>query len=223
MRLTQQTDYRTLALQSCIDPRESQMVHPFPRSRVDFVYLHPSSHEDSNAHVRTAGTARPLRDRPLLGNGISMRRMVSKARTVPETCHHQLRNRHRTDVLVLSSSCGLYWPAWSPWDEWVCHTHTFEDHPWTLFKQQLTQLWYRWQWLFIIDGVISVGVIIPQVFFFPDVPARQKPDFVFTEKVRFSSPNHFPIVPTSDVVRRKLNSRVTAIQKRAESSKVHLP
>ncbi|KAH8895857.1 major facilitator superfamily transporter [Thozetella sp. PMI_491] len=38
-----------------------------------------------------------------------------------------------------------------------------------------------WQWLFIIDGVISLGIIIPQCFFFPDTPARQKPDLVFTE------------------------------------------
>ncbi|KPI45080.1 Pantothenate transporter liz1 [Cyphellophora attinorum] len=39
-----------------------------------------------------------------------------------------------------------------------------------------------WQWLFVIDGVISIGVIIPQVFFFPDVPARQKPDLVFSRE-----------------------------------------
>ncbi|OBT60938.1 hypothetical protein VE03_09275 [Pseudogymnoascus sp. 23342-1-I1] len=38
-----------------------------------------------------------------------------------------------------------------------------------------------WRWLFIIDGVISIGVIIPQVFLFPDVPARQKPGFLFSE------------------------------------------
>ena len=30
-----------------------------------------------------------------------------------------------------------------------------------------------WQWLFIIDGVISVGVIIPQCLLYPDTPARQ--------------------------------------------------
>lgn len=40
-----------------------------------------------------------------------------------------------------------------------------------------------WQWLYIIDGVISIGIIIPQFFFFPDVPARQKPDRVFTQEV----------------------------------------
>uniref|UniRef100_A0A0B7K2K8 Major facilitator superfamily (MFS) profile domain-containing protein n=1 Tax=Bionectria ochroleuca TaxID=29856 RepID=A0A0B7K2K8_BIOOC len=39
-----------------------------------------------------------------------------------------------------------------------------------------------WQWLFIIDGVISLGIIIPQFLFYPDVPARQKPDLVFTER-----------------------------------------
>jgi MFS transporter, ACS family, pantothenate transporter len=43
-----------------------------------------------------------------------------------------------------------------------------------------------WQWLFIIDGVISIGVIIPQMFFFPDVPARQKPDLVFSREVSAS-------------------------------------
>ncbi|KAF2807568.1 MFS general substrate transporter [Mytilinidion resinicola] len=39
-----------------------------------------------------------------------------------------------------------------------------------------------WQWLFIVDGVISIGIIIPQCLFYPDVPSRQKPDWVFTEK-----------------------------------------
>jgi ACS family pantothenate transporter-like MFS transporter len=34
-----------------------------------------------------------------------------------------------------------------------------------------------------MTGVISIGVIIPQFFFYPDVPARQKPDLVFTEAV----------------------------------------
>jgi ACS family pantothenate transporter-like MFS transporter len=47
-----------------------------------------------------------------------------------------------------------------------------------------------WQWLFIIDGVISIGVIIPQIFFFPDVPARQKPDLVFTKEVSDSGKKH---------------------------------
>ena len=57
-----------------------------------------------------------------------------------------------------------------------------------------------WQWLFIIDGtfatcqtigafshiiagVISLGIIVPQILFYPDVPSRQKPDRLFTEKV----------------------------------------
>ncbi|EQB53981.1 major facilitator superfamily transporter [Colletotrichum gloeosporioides Cg-14] len=38
-----------------------------------------------------------------------------------------------------------------------------------------------WRWLFIIDTVISVGIIIPQFFFYPDVPARQQPSIVFSE------------------------------------------
>jgi ACS family pantothenate transporter-like MFS transporter len=42
--------------------------------------------------------------------------------------------------------------------------------------------------LFIIDGIISLGIIIPQAFLLPDVPARQKPDLVFTEQVRESDP-----------------------------------
>ncbi|SJL05412.1 related to transporter protein [Armillaria ostoyae] len=37
-----------------------------------------------------------------------------------------------------------------------------------------------WQWLFYIDGIISVIVIIPQLFLLPDVPARQKPNWMFT-------------------------------------------
>ncbi|OJJ00720.1 hypothetical protein ASPVEDRAFT_885207 [Aspergillus versicolor CBS 583.65] len=39
-----------------------------------------------------------------------------------------------------------------------------------------------WRWLFIIDGVISIGVILPQILFYPDVPARQKPDRLFTAR-----------------------------------------
>ncbi|QKX56950.1 uncharacterized protein TRUGW13939_04058 [Talaromyces rugulosus] len=39
-----------------------------------------------------------------------------------------------------------------------------------------------WRWLFIIDGIISLGIIIPQVLFYPDVPARQKPDRLFSER-----------------------------------------
>ncbi|KAI8207772.1 Pantothenate transporter liz1 [Colletotrichum sp. SAR 10_76] len=35
--------------------------------------------------------------------------------------------------------------------------------------------------LFIIDTVISIGIIIPQFFFYPDVPARQQPSIVFSE------------------------------------------
>ncbi|CAK7202128.1 hypothetical protein SEUCBS139899_004848 [Sporothrix eucalyptigena] len=39
-----------------------------------------------------------------------------------------------------------------------------------------------WRWLFVIDGVIGLGLLLPQFFFFPDVPARQKKDLVFTDK-----------------------------------------
>lgn len=35
----------------------------------------------------------------------------------------------------------------------------------------------------VVYGVISLGVIIPQFLFYPDVPSRQKPDRVFTERV----------------------------------------
>lgn len=49
--------------------------------------------------------------------------------------------------------------------------------------------------LFIIDGIISVGIIIPQVFLFPDVPARQKPGFVFSEAV--SILGGFDKIPTN--------------------------
>ncbi|CAK7218990.1 hypothetical protein SCUCBS95973_003669 [Sporothrix curviconia] len=37
-----------------------------------------------------------------------------------------------------------------------------------------------WRWLFLIDGVISIGIIIPQAIFYPDVPARQQPDYMFS-------------------------------------------
>lgn len=37
--------------------------------------------------------------------------------------------------------------------------------------------------LIYILGVISLGIIIPQFLFYPDVPARQRPDLVFTERV----------------------------------------
>ncbi|VUC25744.1 unnamed protein product [Clonostachys rosea] len=39
-----------------------------------------------------------------------------------------------------------------------------------------------WRWLFIIDAIVSIGIIIPQFFFYPDVPARQQPDFIFTHE-----------------------------------------
>lgn len=38
-----------------------------------------------------------------------------------------------------------------------------------------------WQWLFIIDGVISLGVIIPQLILLPEIPSRLKPNFMFSE------------------------------------------
>lgn len=34
------------------------------------------------------------------------------------------------------------------------------------------------------SGIISLGIIAPQVLLFPDVPARQKPDRLFSERVR---------------------------------------
>ncbi|KAF2815362.1 MFS general substrate transporter [Mytilinidion resinicola] len=37
-----------------------------------------------------------------------------------------------------------------------------------------------WQWLFIIDGIISLGVIVPQLFLLPDIPSRLKPNFMFS-------------------------------------------
>jgi len=39
-----------------------------------------------------------------------------------------------------------------------------------------------WRWLFIIDGVISVGIIIPQLIVVPDVPSRLKPNWMFSER-----------------------------------------
>ncbi|KAF8866679.1 hypothetical protein BDZ45DRAFT_667372 [Acephala macrosclerotiorum] len=38
-----------------------------------------------------------------------------------------------------------------------------------------------WQWLLVMDAIIAIAVIIPQMFFFPDVPARQKSDYVLNE------------------------------------------
>lgn len=37
-----------------------------------------------------------------------------------------------------------------------------------------------WRWLFIIDGIISLGIIIPQLFLLPEVPSRLKPNFMFS-------------------------------------------
>ncbi|EXJ89611.1 hypothetical protein A1O3_02678 [Capronia epimyces CBS 606.96] len=39
-----------------------------------------------------------------------------------------------------------------------------------------------WQWLFIIDGIISIGIIIPQLFLLPEVPSRLTPNFMFSEQ-----------------------------------------
>lgn len=65
--------------------------------------------------------------------------------------------------------------------------------------------------LFIIDGVISFGVIIPQCFVFPDTPARQKPDLVFTaediELARDRNPKEGRVIQgkfTKEQVRRWL-------------------
>lgn len=30
-----------------------------------------------------------------------------------------------------------------------------------------------WRWLFLVDGIISIGIAVPQYFLLPDVPARQ--------------------------------------------------
>lgn len=38
-----------------------------------------------------------------------------------------------------------------------------------------------WRWVFIIDGVISIGLILFQVFFFPDRLSNRKPDFILNE------------------------------------------
>lgn len=37
--------------------------------------------------------------------------------------------------------------------------------------------------LFIIDGVISLGVIVPQLILLPEVPSRLKPNFMFSVEV----------------------------------------
>jgi len=73
-----------------------------------------------------------------------------------------------------------------------------------------------WQWLFIIDGVISIGIIIPQCIFFPDVPARQKPDLVFTEAVQ-NSP-HMNFAADGD---RKSNLLVIETREREGSGKAN--
>ncbi|CUM66649.1 uncharacterized protein PRCAT00004325001 [Priceomyces carsonii] len=38
-----------------------------------------------------------------------------------------------------------------------------------------------WSWTFIIDGVISLGVLVPQIIFFPDILSRATPGLVFSE------------------------------------------
>lgn len=42
--------------------------------------------------------------------------------------------------------------------------------------------------LFIIDGVISLGVIVPQLFLLPDIPSRLKPNFMFSAPARAHLP-----------------------------------
>ncbi|KAJ7117986.1 major facilitator superfamily domain-containing protein [Mycena crocata] len=37
-----------------------------------------------------------------------------------------------------------------------------------------------WEWLFIIDGAISLAIVLPQFFLLPDLPARQTPNFIFS-------------------------------------------
>ncbi|PLB52044.1 MFS general substrate transporter [Aspergillus steynii IBT 23096] len=39
-----------------------------------------------------------------------------------------------------------------------------------------------WQWAFIIDGVLSLGITLPGFYAILDVPARMKPDHIFSEK-----------------------------------------
>ncbi|EGV66527.1 hypothetical protein PSN45_002868 [Yamadazyma tenuis] len=39
-----------------------------------------------------------------------------------------------------------------------------------------------WRWVFVIDGIISFGVLLPQVVFFPDILARLKPSWIFSER-----------------------------------------
>lgn len=38
-----------------------------------------------------------------------------------------------------------------------------------------------WRWVFIIDGIISLGLIMLQMFFFPDRLSNRRPDFVLSE------------------------------------------
>ncbi|KAF7557291.1 hypothetical protein G7Z17_g792 [Cylindrodendrum hubeiense] len=65
----------------------------------------------------------------------------------------------------------------------VCYLH--DRTPDGLFLIYLCGAWYQkteLARLFIIDSVVSIGIIIPQFFFYPDVPARQKPDLIFTQE-----------------------------------------
>lgn len=39
-----------------------------------------------------------------------------------------------------------------------------------------------WRWVFIIDGCISLGLIVPQILFFPDRLSNRKPDRVLTQE-----------------------------------------
>lgn len=38
-----------------------------------------------------------------------------------------------------------------------------------------------WSWTFIIDGLISLGVLLPQMMFFPDILGRLMRNFIFTK------------------------------------------
>lgn len=43
-----------------------------------------------------------------------------------------------------------------------------------------------WQWLFIVDGIISIPIAIMGFFFLPDLPEISKPFYLTKEEVKFA-------------------------------------
>src|SRR5688572_18121569 len=102
-------DHRPVAHEPDLDTRQSTLVHPLPRNRMDHHHFLPGCNEDAHTDVRPPIYPGSLRNRALLGRCVSMRCMVPEGRACAQTGHHQHYDSHWTDVLKLSPSSGIYW------------------------------------------------------------------------------------------------------------------